>query len=454
MGADISALLGIANLGMSAIPMGVSLYDRMRLMRDPFIQGGVANAAQQANAIQGSNLFDPMMQAYQTALGADPSAGLMQGYSQLLQQPSPQLQDSASGMAALMGRQTGFTGQTSPTVNPNWQSMSVGNVGTPSLNMPTTQFPTDPSVPGGDGLPQFIQNMFGGGGGGVPPTGGGTTPPTGTGNVKPTTGGVQPPWNAAAKSGTAQATGTTPGIQNAVTAAQNAPQQTQSAQPNLYGQLLANPTSMNQGVQDAIYRQGAQTMGAGQQDLLRRMRDEGNAAGTLGTGRMQDMMWNANESAIQNRGDLRANIGIDAAKTNWGNLLQSAQTQLGAEQAYANQIMQQNALQQNAYNQNFTNQARILQDAYGAQNQEQQRQLGLVQNMTNVPLQQMGLTNDLIDRLIRMRTGQISPSPASQIPTQSPYWGAGGSGGGGGGSDLAGALGGLAGYGLGQFGSF
>ncbi len=485
-----SELLGLANIGAGLAPLGIGLIDRQRLQQDPFILAAIQNYAMQANAMGSQNPFGPQMQGLQQMQGMNPTNDLLQNYAGMLGSQGPQLTDSTQGLAGLLGRggMQGFNSNPGPSFQASFGSQQLGPTGTPSLNLPQAQFPTDPSVGGPN-----IMDFFGGGSGrvgggitngGVIPTSQGGSPisrpgqygyPTGTkppsnnglGSVQPKAAGGMEPGNPPVQNvgqawGPTQNTGQgqLPQLPQQQFSAQvgGAPSQGGGGQApqgqSLLQQVFANPTSLSPQIQTDMYRRGATQFDLQNQSLLRNMRNEAGAAGTLGSGALNQNMLQANEQNIMNRGNLQRDIGIEAARTNFGDLLNSANLQLGAESALANQQLQQNAQNQGVYQQNFQNQGRIFQDAYQAQGQDQQRQLDILSQMTGLPLAQMGLTQDMISRLLQARMGQLSPSSLGGGTSIIPA-GGGGGGGGSGGAEWSQMLGSLAGYGLGGgFGSF
>lgn len=488
----MSDILGIANIGASLAPLGIGLIDRQRLQQDPFILAAIQNYAQQANAIGGQNVFGPQMSGLQQMMGMNPTNDLLQNYAGLLGSQGPQLTDSTQGLAGLLGRggMQGFSPNPGPSFQAGFGSQQLGPTGTPSLSLPQSQFPTNPAVGGPNIMDWFSHaggNQVGYGGGGydgsgftgtagqghggqmgwpttkVPVIGQGGNQPKSTGTM----GGTPPPqqqnigtpWTSqGAQQPMGQPPATQPPQQRFNAQVGGNPAQGGGAQApvsqSLLQQVFANPVSLTPQIQTDMYRRGATQYDLQNQNALRQMRNEAGAAGTLGGGALNQNMLQANEQNIMNRGNLQRDIGIEAARTNFGDLLNSANLQLGAENALAQQQLAQNAQNLGAYQNNFQNQARIFQDAYSAQGQDQQRQLQLLSQMTGLPLAQMGLSNDAIQRLIQARMGQLSPSSLGG-GTQVIPAGGGGGGGGSGGGDRSQMLGALAGYGLGGgFGSF
>jgi hypothetical protein len=135
-------------------------------------------------------------------------------------------------------------------------------------------------------------------------------------------------------------------------------------------------------------------------------------------------------------GDLRRNVGIEAARTNFNDLLRASGLQLQGEQALAQQLLAQQQFEQGLYNQDLANYGRIFdsmdragQSAYGTQ-------LNLLQSLNALFGQGQQAANPYLNTLGQYGMWQIQPNPIAQAPIQTsgppvPFY-AGGYGGGGG----------------------
>lgn len=196
--------------------------------------------------------------------------------------------------------------------------------------------------------------------------------------------------------------------------------------PSLIQQVINNPVAMGQDIQDQMFNQQRSFQDAQTANLQRRMSEGAAAQGQGGGGVLQRGLLDADLGRLQNLGNIRTDIGTEAARTNWQNRLGSANLQLGAEQALANQTMQENMLRQNAYNTDFSNMAGLTGMANQNARQGYGDQLSLWQNMNQTGQQGVGLENTLLDRARAALSFWFNPGSVSQANIS------GGGGGGGG----------------------
>ena len=94
-------------------------------------------------------------------------------------------------------------------------------------------------------------------------------------------------------------------------------------------QIAQNPMSLGQSTQDAIYQQGADQIARQTQDVQRQLAEQANASGRFQGGGLDKAMLDAQISGMGQRADLRRDIGIQAARTNFNDLLNANQAQQG-----------------------------------------------------------------------------------------------------------------------------
>lgn len=223
------------------------------------------------------------------------------------------------------------------------------------------------------------------------------------------------------------------------------------SQPNLYQQVLGNPMSLTPQVQQQIYQRGKQNIDAESAALGRSAREGLAQQGMLNSGVGANRMMELQQNRLGALSNLNRDIGIEAARTNFGDLMNSAGMQLGAEQALGNLALQQNAQQQGQFQQGFQNQGNIIDRMNQAGMQGQQNQLGLwsqLQQLANLSRQ---YPQQYLNQALALRQYQLQPTGVQSGPmyvgtTQNPAAYSGGGGGGGSSSgDLWSALGAAAG---------
>lgn len=484
----LTLLMGGANIMSGMLPLGIGLLDRHRMESDPLLQQAIQNLGQQYNHALANDPFAQQAAGVEQMFGQSPFAPGMENIAGLSGLQGPQFTDATSPLASILG------------VQPSGQSGFVGgqmalNPGTPSIGLPEGGFepfvggPVDtgnmfgPSILQTAG--QFMGGMNGGGMfGGVAPGGFNSglpqNAPGGQGGMPQFTnfadvmnnpvqfmaglpgimqqgiaglGGAQGGDGAMPKAGdslpgpTAQATPSptltpTQGGQPGMTANTGAGA---IGGESLLQQLVANPMSLTQGVQDQIFNRGAGTISAGAQDLQRQMRDAAPAGGVQ-SGALQRRMFDTEMGRTDALGGLQRDIGIEAARTNFGDMMNVAGLQAGVAGQLGQQMLAQNALAQQAFGQNMDRSLGMAGQMMGAGQAEQQRQLQLLERMTGLGMAAEERPQGILDRLVALQMARIGGGGAPQVSVQggsgfSPAQVVSGGGGGGSGvGDLAGML--------------
>lgn len=213
---------------------------------------------------------------------------------------------------------------------------------------------------------------------------------------------------------------------------------------SLMQQLIANPMSMPQSVQDQIYNQQAGVAQNAYGAALRQ-RLAGNAAqmGT-GGGTTADLNFGlANQLA-----NARSNIGIQAAQTNTNDLRQAAGLQLQGTLGMGQLQLGQNQLDAQNYQNDWNNQMSLINAMNSTANAGNQTQLGMWGALNQIGNAGINFSNPYLQQLIQNQMWRIQPNPVAGagVQTQGPPvpigvpgygQGGGGYGGGGGGTNWA-----------------
>lgn len=158
-----------------------------------------------------------------------------------------------------------------------------------------------------------------------------------------------------------------------------------SGTPSLMQQIQNSPTSMGQDVQNKLYQQGADQIARQTQDLQRQMMEQANASGRFTGGGLDRAMMETGINRIGQQADLRSNIGIEAAKTNFNDLLNSSQAQQGDLSRRFGQLMGAGQFGQGINQQQFQN----LATGAGIQQQAGQNMFGNRLNAAQFGQQQL-----------------------------------------------------------------
>jgi len=415
------------------------------------------------NAAQGQGWDWPILNGIAGLFGANiptlggppPQTSQVGGYSATNPNNPPgqqQPQQPAGGMGQTIGQNQNFLGGPPPG-HPQYAAW-LSNQQAMAARQPQQQA----QMPQQQQMPQGL---------------GGAAPPQGFGQGNQRLGGMlqqqQMPQRQAQQfmpMGGAQGTiggGVTPQQQAPAGAQQQswAPPQGGPAQSN-YQSLMANPMSMNQGVQDQLYNRGQQGIDMDTANMQRRLREQSASSGFSGSGLLNQNLMATEADRMRNLSNLRRDIGIEAARTNTADLQQAAGMQLGAEGQLANQIAQQNAMQQGIWGQDWSNQAGLIGQMQGLQQGGMQDIMGYWDRLNALTQAGIQQPNQSLMQALAMRQSQLQPTSvpggAAMVNTSSmspnlAY--AMGSGGGGGGQQGSGmwpmigsAIGSWAGAGL------
>ncbi|MEQ1936125.1 MAG: hypothetical protein ABL962_19900, partial [Fimbriimonadaceae bacterium] len=216
MGLDPTMLLGLmgnmgnmgqsaANTALSAVPMALSMRDRMRLRRDPILNVlNMRDLGQGYRAITQNPFGDPwsgwggsfgqdqqgqnvgfgeaQVRAIMDMMGNTPGASTVANYQQLAGQQRPGVTDTTSDMRSLLGlAPSGLGGDVSPMFVPKAAGEGIkpgkpnkpggGGGGSTTPNPPAVAAGSGggglPSFGGGMGMPDVNVNVGGAGGGGI-----------------------------------------------------------------------------------------------------------------------------------------------------------------------------------------------------------------------------------------------------------------------------------------------
>ena len=112
----------------------------------------------------------------------------------------------------------------------------------------------------------------------------------------------------------------------------------------IYQRLAANPSGSNQGLQNAMYGRQENLINSQYQELMRQQREQGAAAGQLGSGNFQRRMFDTGQGRVQALAGARSDIDIAAQQNEFQNLLQSAGLEQGRQLGFGNLALGQGQL--------------------------------------------------------------------------------------------------------------
>lgn len=188
-----------------------------------------------------------------------------------------------------------------------------------------------------------------------------------------------------------------------------------TAQPHsLLQDVFANPMSLTPEIQQQIINRGTDSLTNNYGAMARGAWDRSAAMGGAGA--------NPNMAALNfglagGVSDINRDVGIESARTNYGDLLNAAGLQWGATRDTAQQALQQQALDQGLYTQDQSSMGRIIDMMTNAQSGDINQQSSLWQMLNNLGTGGIQFPNTFLDRLRYGRMNQLVPNSV-QMPTQ------------------------------------
>lgn len=180
--------------------------------------------------------------------------------------------------------------------------------------------------------------------------------------------------------------------------------------PNVMQQLLNSPVALGQQQQNQIIGQGTDWLQNQYGGMLKNAYGQSAATGRpVNTGDYATGLTNQ-------IGDLRRNTGIEAARTNYGNMLSTAGLQLQGENALANQQLAQQGLNQNMWNQDYQNMARVIDSMYGVSQAGLGQQGNWWNQLTGLGNAGAHFSDPFLQSAIQNAMWSIQPSQIAQAP--------------------------------------
>lgn len=180
--------------------------------------------------------------------------------------------------------------------------------------------------------------------------------------------------------------------------------------PNVMQQLLGSPQALGQEQQNQIIGQGTDWLQNQYGGMLRNQ-----YAQSAQTGRPVNTADNA--FGLTNQvGDLRRNTAVDAARTNWQNMYQTAGLQLQGENSLANQQLAQQQMNQGMWNQDYSNMARVIDSMYGVSQNGMNQQGNWWNQLTGLGNAGAHFSDPFLQSAIQNSMWSIQPSQIAQAP--------------------------------------
>jgi len=118
---------------------------------------------------------------------------------------------------------------------------------------------------------------------------------------------------------------------------QQQPAQQQFNPPSpIYNRLSQNPSGSNPALQNAMYGRQENLINSQYQELMRQQREQGAAAGQLGSGNFQRRMFDTGQGRVQALAGARSDIDIAAQQNEFQNLFQSAGLEQNRQLGFGN----------------------------------------------------------------------------------------------------------------------